>query len=63
MEVNDNESICYRCGNIIHSMGEMAVSCHGVRLMPNRHIDGKDKQYDDINERRELEKTVDKLFG
>lgn len=138
--------VCPVCGNVIHSMGEMAVSCHGVQLMPeqaeysdenhiilieriedeyfvhidhemtkehyvsfaaalssdgmqivklypegqsearfkirgvkriycfcnrdglfyidvNKYIDGKDKQYDDSAERRELERMADKLFG
>lgn len=26
--------VCPVCGNVIHSMGEMAVSCHGVQLTP-----------------------------
>ena len=26
--------VCPVCGNIIHSMGEAMISCHGVRLMP-----------------------------
>jgi len=26
--------VCPVCGNVIHSMGEMAISCHGVQLMP-----------------------------
>lgn len=26
--------VCPVCGNIIHSMGETVVSCHGVRLAP-----------------------------
>lgn len=29
----------------------------------NRHIDAKNKAYDDVNERRALEKTADMLFG
>ncbi|MCQ2510193.1 MAG: helix-turn-helix domain-containing protein [Lachnospiraceae bacterium] len=28
--------VCPICGNVIHSMGEMAVSCHGVQLMPEQ---------------------------
>ena len=29
----------------------------------NKHIDGRDKQYDDTNECRELEKMAGRLFG
>lgn len=28
--------VCPVCGNVIHSMGEMAISCHGVQLMPEQ---------------------------
>lgn len=137
--------VCPVCGNVIHSMGEMTISCHGVQLLPeqaelsdenhmilieriedeyyvqidhdmtkghyisfvaalssdgvqiiklypeskaetrlkirgvkriycfcnrdglfyidvNKHIDRKERQYDDADERRELEKIADKLF-
>ncbi|MCR5119843.1 MAG: helix-turn-helix domain-containing protein [Lachnospiraceae bacterium] len=26
--------VCPICGNVIHSMGEAAIHCHGIRLMP-----------------------------
>lgn len=26
--------ICPVCGNVIHSMGELTLSCHGVQLLP-----------------------------
>lgn len=26
--------ICPVCGNVIHSMGEVTLSCHGIQLMP-----------------------------
>ena len=26
--------VCPVCGNVIHSMGEAVISCHGVQLMP-----------------------------
>lgn len=138
--------VCPICGNVIHSMGEMTVNCHGVQLMPeevelsdekhmilieriedeyfvqiphpmtkdhyisfiaalssdglqivklypeggsetrlkikgvkkiycfcnkdgmfyidvNKYIDGRDKSYDNVWERRELERTAAKLFG
>lgn len=138
--------VCPVCGNVIHSMGETVINCHGVQLLPeelelsdenhkifiegiedeyfvqiehdmnkdhyisfiaalssdrlqlvklypegtasarfkisgvkriyafcnrdglfyvdvNRHIDGRKKSYDDTQERRELEKVADMLFG
>lgn len=26
--------VCPVCGNVIHSMGEAVIHCHGIRLMP-----------------------------
>ena len=26
--------VCPVCGNVIHSMGELSVSCHGIQLVP-----------------------------
>lgn len=26
--------VCPVCGNVIHSIGEMSITCHGVQLMP-----------------------------
>ena len=26
--------VCPVCGNVVHSMGEAAIHCHGIRLMP-----------------------------
>ena len=26
--------VCPICGNVIHSMGEVAIHCHGIQLMP-----------------------------
>ena len=26
--------VCPVCGNVIHSMGESVISCHGVQLLP-----------------------------
>ena len=26
--------VCPVCGNVIHSMGEVAIHCHGIQLMP-----------------------------
>lgn len=141
-----NFYVCPICGNVVHSMGESVISCHGVQLLPlekelsdeghkifvervedeyfvqvehdmkkdhylsflaamspdrlqlvklypegnaearfqmagvrriyafcnrdglfyldvNRHIDGRDKSYDDVQERRELEQAAKAFFG
>ena len=138
--------VCPICGNVVHSTGELSLSCHGIQLKPepaelsdenhkilieriedeyyvqidhemtknhyisfvaalssdglqliklypegeptarmkirgvkrifcycnqdglfyldiNKYIDEKDKSYSDIDERRALEKTADRLFG
>lgn len=138
--------VCPVCGNVIHSMGETVINCHGVQLLPeaaelsdeqhkifiekvedeyfiqvehdmnkehyisflaavssdrlqmiklypegaaearfkisgvkriyafcnrdglfyidiNRHIDGRDKSYDDVEQRRALEAVAKKLLG
>lgn len=26
--------VCPICGNVVHSTGELAISCHGIQLMP-----------------------------
>lgn len=28
--------VCPVCGNVIHSMGELSISCHGIQLMPEQ---------------------------
>ena len=28
--------VCPVCGNVIHSMGEMTICCHGVQLLPEQ---------------------------
>ena len=30
--------VCPVCGNVLHSMGEAAISCHGVMLMPAQAV-------------------------
>lgn len=144
--LRSNFYVCPVCGNIIHSVGGLAISCHGVQLLPeqaepsdenhmiltertedeyyvqidhdmtkkhyisfvaalssdglqiiklypeaeaearlkirgvkkiycfcnrdglfyvdvNKHIDGRDKQYDDAKEHIQLEKTADMILG
>lgn len=33
--LKSNFYICPVCGNVIHSMGQIAVSCHGISLAPS----------------------------
>ena len=35
--------ICPVCGNVIHTMGEAVVQCHGVRLLPAEPEQGDEK--------------------
>ena len=41
--------VCPICGNILHSMGEAVVQCHGILLTPcqTEEVDGKHKIYID----------------
>lgn len=32
--LRSNIYVCPVCGNVIHSMGELSLSCHGVNLLP-----------------------------
>ena len=50
--------VCTVCGNVIHSMGEAAVHCHGVLLKP-----AQAEQTDDTEKRRALEQAAKMLFG
>ncbi len=42
--------ICPVCGNIIHSMGEAVIQCHGVQLLPC-HAEEADEKHKIIIER------------
>lgn len=35
--------VCLVCGNVIHTMGEAVVQCHGVRLLPAEPEQGDEK--------------------
>ena len=28
------DTVCPVCGNVIHSMGEAVIHCHGIQLLP-----------------------------
>lgn len=48
--------VCPVCGNVIHSMGEMAVSCHGVQLLPEQ------AEYSDENHIILIERMEDEYY-
>lgn len=48
--------VCPLCGNVIHSMGEMAVSCHGVQLLPEQ------AEYSDENHIILIERMEDEYY-
>jgi len=48
--------VCPVCGNVIHSMGEMVLSCHGVQLMPEI------AEYSDENHKLLVEKIEDEYY-
>ena len=48
--------VCPVCGNVIHSMGEMTMSCHGVQLMPEL------AEYSDENHRVRVERIEDEYY-
>lgn len=49
--------VCPICGNVIHSMGQMSVSCHGVQLMPEQ-AEAADENHQILIERIEDEYYV-----
>jgi len=48
--------VCPICGNIIHSMGESVVSCHGLQLMP------EEAEMSDENHSITVERCEDEYF-
>ena len=48
--------VCPVCGNIIHSMGEAVISCHGIQLFP------EDAEASDENHRISIDKVEDEYF-
>ncbi len=49
--------VCPICGNVIHSMGEAAITCHGVLLQPET-LEESDEQHKIFIERMEDEYYV-----
>ena len=49
--------VCPVCGNVIHSMGEAVIHCHGIQLMP-QEAEACDKDHIAIVERVEDEYFV-----
>jgi len=48
--------VCPICGNVIYSCGELAVSCHGVQLMP------ESAELSDENHKIQIEKIEDEYY-
>lgn len=48
--------VCPICGNILHSMGEAAIHCHGIQLLPS------DAEKTDENHKIFIEKVEDEYF-
>ena len=48
--------VCPVCGNVIHSMGELSVSCHGIQLVPEQ------ADYSDISHKILVERVEDEYF-
>lgn len=48
--------VCPVCGNDIHSMGELTISCHGVQLMP------EEVEYSDENHKILVEIIEDEYY-
>ena len=54
--LRSNLYACPMCGNIIHSMGEASVSCHGITLFP---LEGEES---DDEHRLEIEVVDDEYY-
>lgn len=54
--MRSNFYVCPICGNVIHSMGEAVISCHGVSLTPC------DAEQTDENHMISIEKIEDEYF-
>lgn len=48
--------VCPVCGNIIHSMGEAVIHCHGIQLLP------ADAEASDENHKIHIERVEDEYF-
>lgn len=48
--------VCPVCGNVIHSMGELLVSCHGIQLVPEQ------ADYSDEDHKILVERVEDEYF-
>lgn len=48
--------VCPVCGNVVHSMGELSLSCHGVQLMPEQ------AEISDDNHKILIERVEDEYY-
>ena len=49
--------VCPVCGNVVHSMGELSLCCHGIQLKPEQ-AEYQDKQHEIVVEQVEDEYFV-----
>ncbi|MDO4460542.1 MAG: helix-turn-helix domain-containing protein [Clostridia bacterium] len=54
--MRSNLYVCPVCGNVIHSIGEAVISCHGIQLMP------EESQKADENHMVNIEQIEDDFF-
>ena len=54
--LRSNFYVCPVCGNIIHSVGALAISCHGVQLIPEQ------AELSDENHMISIERIEDEYF-
>lgn len=48
--------VCPVCGNVVHSTGELTISCHGIQLMP------ESMEVSDENHQIHIERIEDEYF-
>lgn len=48
--------VCPICGNVIHSMGEIAICCHGIQLIP------EEAECPDDNHKINIERIEDEYY-
>jgi len=49
--------VCPVCGNVIHSVGEAAVSCHGIQLLPEEA-----QETSDSNQQISIQRVEDEYY-
>ena len=52
----EHRNVCPICGNVIHSMGEIAICCHGIQLIP------EEAECPDDNHKINIERIEDEYY-